>query len=97
MDGVSKDSLTKLEDVLSTKKRILVITGAGIPVAAGIPAFRGSGGVFKSLQKELGLSTSAQDLFDLSDKASPTRFHYLPQGIAQEGRLLRLYTKTSTI
>ena len=93
----------------------MVVAGAGISVSAGIPDFRSSHGLFKTLRSDHKLKSSGKELFDasvykddsstssfhdmlrdLSDmaaKATPTPFHHLIARLAQEGRLLRLYTQ----
>jgi NAD-dependent SIR2 family protein deacetylase len=38
-------------------KKIVIITGAGISVAAGIPDFRSSGGLYDELGKKYGCGT----------------------------------------
>ena len=93
----------------------MVVAGAGISVSAGIPDFRSSHGLFKTLRSEHKLKSSGKELFDASvykddsstssfhdmlrdlsnmaAKATPTPFHQLLARLAQEGRLLRLYTQ----
>jgi NAD-dependent histone deacetylase SIR2 len=93
----------------------VVVAGAGISVSAGIPDFRSSHGLFKTLRSEHKLKASGKELFDASvykddsstssfhnmvrdlsnmaAKATPTPFHHLLARLAQEGRLLRLYTQ----
>lgn len=93
----------------------MVVAGAGISVSAGIPDFRSSTGLFKTLKREHGLKSSGKDLFDaavykdadstttfhamIRNLATATRtaeatpFHHLLATLAQEGRLLRLYTQ----
>jgi NAD-dependent histone deacetylase SIR2 len=93
----------------------VVVAGAGISVSAGIPDFRSSTGLFKTLKREHNLKSSGKDLFDAAvykdgdsttsfhamirnlatatKTAEPTPFHHLLATLAQEGRLLRLYTQ----
>ena len=107
--------LQRLLKVLHKKRKIVVIAGAGISVAAGIPDFRSATGLFNSLKKEHKLKSSGKDLFDASvyqdakststfhdmvrtlsqhtRSAQPTAFHQLLATLAQEGRLMRLYTQ----
>jgi NAD-dependent histone deacetylase SIR2 len=109
------DSMEKMLKVLSKCRKIVVIAGAGISVSAGIPDFRSSKGLFKSLKKQHNLKSSGKDLFDASvykdenstqnfhhmlrqlssmaKDAKPTAFHNLLATLADEGRLLRLYTQ----
>ncbi|KAH6719323.1 DHS-like NAD/FAD-binding domain-containing protein [Leptodontidium sp. MPI-SDFR-AT-0119] len=107
--------MRKLLDVLRTKRRIVVIAGAGISVSAGIPDFRSSKGLFSTLRSQHKLKTSGKHLFDAAvyrnDKstssfhdmvrelghstqnAKPTPFHHMLATLAEEGRLMRLYTQ----
>ncbi|CAL3970920.1 unnamed protein product [Diplocarpon coronariae] len=105
----------QLLDALRTKRRIVVIAGAGISVSAGIPDFRSSTGLFSSLRTQHKLKSSGKELFDASvyrngpatssfhdmvrelshqtQNAKPTPFHHMLATIAEEGRLMRLYTQ----
>ncbi|KAF2667542.1 DHS-like NAD/FAD-binding domain-containing protein, partial [Microthyrium microscopicum] len=100
---------------LNKRRKIVVVAGAGISVSAGIPDFRSSKGLFKSLKKQHNLKSSGKELFDasvyrdgnstssfhymvrelsaLSKNCQPTAFHHLLATLADEGRLLRLYTQ----
>ncbi|ETS87655.1 hypothetical protein PFICI_01483 [Pestalotiopsis fici W106-1] len=110
-----EDLVNRLTSTLRQKKKIVIIAGAGISVSAGIPDFRSSKGLFKTLKTEHKLKASGQQLFDasvykhndstetfhamvraLSDQtkqAKPSAFHHMIASIAEEGRLLRLYTQ----
>ena len=46
-------------------KKIVIVTGAGISVSAGIPDFRSSGGLYEELGKKHGCSTP-EELMTLS-------------------------------
>ncbi|KFY99717.1 hypothetical protein V498_00561 [Pseudogymnoascus sp. VKM F-4517 (FW-2822)] len=107
--------LQRLLKVLRTKRKIVVIAGAGISVSAGIPDFRSSTGLFTSLRSKHDLKTSGKHLFDaavykndddtasfhemvremshMTRQANPTMFHHMIATIAEEGRLMRLYTQ----
>ncbi|RDL41940.1 DHS-like NAD protein [Venustampulla echinocandica] len=107
--------LKKLTDVLRTKRKIVVIAGAGISVSAGIPDFRSSTGLFSTLRSQHKLKSSGKHLFDasvygddsstssfhdmvrelslLTQTAEPTPFHHMLATLAEEGRLMRLYTQ----
>ncbi|CZT50350.1 related to NAD-dependent histone deacetylases [Rhynchosporium secalis] len=107
--------MRKLINVLRTKRRIVVIAGAGISVSAGIPDFRSSTGLFSSLRNQHKLKTSGKHLFDAAvyrndnstssfhdmvrelgtstQNAKPTLFHHMLATLAEEGRLMRLYTQ----
>ncbi|SMY20699.1 unnamed protein product [Zymoseptoria tritici ST99CH_1A5] len=110
-----QDQLDRLMQVLHKRQKIVVIAGAGISVSAGIPDFRSSGGLFRSLKEEYNLKGSGKNLFDasvyrddnstssfhdmvstmskLTKDAKPTAFHHMLATIAQEDRLLRLYSQ----
>ncbi|KAJ1939230.1 NAD-dependent deacetylase hst3 [Linderina macrospora] len=61
------DELASLIKRVSTAKRFVVVTGAGISVNCGIPDFRSSDGIFKQIQKKhANLVSSGRDLFDAS-------------------------------
>lgn len=63
---------------LRNKSKIVVIAGAGISVAAGIPDFRSSTGLFKTLKETHKLKGSGKQLFDASvyrDAQSTGNFH----------------------
>ncbi|RKF72819.1 NAD-dependent protein deacetylase hst4 [Golovinomyces cichoracearum] len=107
--------LKKLLEVFRTKRKIVVFAGAGISVSAGIPDFRSSTGLFKTLRSDYKLKASGKQLFDadvyrsndattsfhtmvreLSQKTKnvePTLFHDMLATLAEEGRLMRLYTQ----
>jgi NAD-dependent histone deacetylase SIR2 len=115
LDADQRVQLDRLLQVLHKKQKIVVVAGAGISVSAGIPDFRSSGGLFKSLKDDYKLKGSGRDLFDasvykddsstssfhdmvssmsrLTKDAKPTAFHHMLATIAEEGRLLRLYTQ----
>lgn len=43
-------SIQLLREILTTSRKIVVVAGAGISVAAGIPDFRSSKGLFASMK-----------------------------------------------
>ncbi|PLN81488.1 DHS-like NAD/FAD-binding domain-containing protein [Aspergillus taichungensis] len=59
-----QDQIDLLTKALRTHRKIVVIAGAGISTAAGIPDFRSTDGLFKSLQKKHNLKASGKLLFD---------------------------------
>jgi NAD-dependent histone deacetylase SIR2 len=125
--------LRKLTEVLRSKRKIVVIAGAGISVSAGsmplpsnftmgrntnlsvVPDFRSSTGLFTTLRGQHKLKSSGKELFDASvykddratssfhdmvrelshrtKQAKPTPFHHMLATLAEEGRLLRLYSQ----
>lgn len=69
LDGVhAKTTDTKnagfLKYALQNSRRIIIISGAGISVAAGIPDFRSGNGLFSTLRQD-GVS-SGKELFDIN-------------------------------
>lgn len=67
-----------LYEALRERKKIVIIAGAGISVSAGIPDFRSSHGLFRSLRDEHKLKSSGKELFDASvykDDSSTASFH----------------------
>ncbi|KIX95623.1 uncharacterized protein Z520_08743 [Fonsecaea multimorphosa CBS 102226] len=72
------EALDTLLKALRNRRKIVVIAGAGISVSAGIPDFRSSHGLFKSLRGEHRLKSSGKMLFDASvykDDHSTSSFH----------------------
>jgi NAD-dependent histone deacetylase SIR2 len=61
-----RPQLNRLLNVLYKKQKIVIIAGAGISVSAGIPEFRSSTGLFRSLRKDHKLKCTGKDLFDAS-------------------------------
>ena len=52
--------------LLMNAKRIIIVAGAGISVAAGIPDFRSSTGLFSTLKADTKFKPSGKALFDAS-------------------------------
>ncbi|EXJ85929.1 hypothetical protein A1O1_06298 [Capronia coronata CBS 617.96] len=72
------EALDTLLKALRNRRKIVVIAGAGISVSAGIPDFRSSDGLFRSLRDEHKLKSSGKMLFDASvykDDHSTSSFH----------------------
>lgn len=76
---VCRDDLGLLHHVFRHSKRLVVITGAGISVHAGIPDFRSSTGLFRLLKNDYKLKTSGKQMFDASivynDSTHTKNFH----------------------
>ncbi|CDO94055.1 unnamed protein product [Kluyveromyces dobzhanskii CBS 2104] len=73
VEGITKDSSEDLSKdaefltyVLKHSKRIIVVQGAGISVAAGIPDFRSANGLFTTLKSKSAQIKSGKDLFDFN-------------------------------
>jgi len=59
------EAIASVAELLKSRKKILVLAGAGISVSCGIPDFRSPQGLYANLDiQELGL-TCPEDLFDL--------------------------------
>jgi NAD-dependent SIR2 family protein deacetylase len=58
--------LASVSDLISDKKNIVILAGAGISVSCGLPDFRSKDGLYNNLDyQDLGL-TCAEDLFDIN-------------------------------
>lgn len=81
------DQHNLLVQTLRHQKDIVVIAGAGISTAAGIPDFRSTDGLFKSLQKKHNLKASGKLLFDAAvyqDDALTAPFHEMVRSLSEE-------------
>ncbi|KAJ5370461.1 NAD-dependent protein deacetylase hst4 [Penicillium cataractarum] len=81
------DQVKLLVDTLRHQKDIVAIAGAGISTSAGIPDFRSTDGLFKSLQKKHNLKASGKLLFDAAvyqDDALTGPFHELVRSLSVE-------------
>ncbi|RDA91748.1 hypothetical protein CP533_4772 [Ophiocordyceps camponoti-saundersi (nom. inval.)] len=81
-----KFHLRRLLSALKTKKKIVVIAGAGISVSAGIPDFRSSTGLFATARAEHKLKASGKHLFDASvykHDSSTQSFHAMVRQMAR--------------
>ncbi|KAJ5160345.1 NAD-dependent protein deacetylase hst4 [Penicillium canariense] len=82
-----QDQVKLLVDTLRHQKDIVAIAGAGISTSAGIPDFRSTDGLFKSLQKKHNLKASGKLLFDAAvyqDDALTAPFHELVRSLSVE-------------
>ncbi|PLB43904.1 putative SIR2 family histone deacetylase [Aspergillus steynii IBT 23096] len=78
------DLLTK---TLRRHRKIVVIAGAGISTSAGIPDFRSTDGLFKSLQKKHNLKASGKLLFDAAvyqDETLTASFQDMVRSLSEE-------------
>lgn len=81
--------LNTLLSALNKKRKIIVVAGAGISVAAGIPDFRSTNGLFNRLKSSHSLKSSGRDLFDASvykHDASTASFHDMVRNLAIDCR-----------
>ncbi|KAI5304788.1 hypothetical protein KEM56_005926 [Ascosphaera pollenicola] len=80
------EELDFLLKILSKKRKIVVVAGAGISVAAGIPDFRSSHGLFTTLKREHKLrGASGKQLFDASVYSTSdltTSFHEMVRSLS---------------
>ncbi|RCI15146.1 hypothetical protein L249_6790 [Ophiocordyceps polyrhachis-furcata BCC 54312] len=77
--------LQRLLSALRTKRKIVVIAGAGISVSAGIPDFRSSTGLFATARTQHKLKASGKHLFDASvykHDSSTQSFHAMVRQMA---------------
>ncbi|KAE8346659.1 hypothetical protein BDV24DRAFT_66651 [Aspergillus arachidicola] len=78
------DLLTK---TIRRHRKIVVIAGAGISTSAGIPDFRSTDGLFKSLQKKHNLKASGKLLFDAAvyqDETLTASFQDMVRSLSEE-------------
>ncbi|KAE8150073.1 DHS-like NAD/FAD-binding domain-containing protein [Aspergillus avenaceus] len=78
------DLLTK---TIRRHRKIVVIAGAGISTSAGIPDFRSTDGLFKSLQKKHNLKASGKLLFDAAvyqDENLTASFQDMVRSLSEE-------------
>ncbi|PYH92174.1 silent information regulator protein Sir2p [Aspergillus ellipticus CBS 707.79] len=78
------DYLTK---TLRRHRKIVVIAGAGISTSAGIPDFRSTDGLFKTLQKKHNLKASGKLLFDAAvyqDENLTASFQDMVRSLSEE-------------
>jgi len=76
-----------LRGVLDGHRNIVVITGAGISVSAGIPDFRSETGLFRSLGKDHKLKSFGKGVFDASvyaDGESTSSFHNMVRSLSRQ-------------
>jgi NAD+-dependent protein deacetylase SIR2 len=80
-----QQALDTLLKAIKKRRKIVVVAGAGISVAAGIPDFRSSDGLFQSLRAEHKLKGSGKELFDASvykDDSATSSFHDMVRQLA---------------
>lgn len=82
--SINRKDLELLHHVFHNSQRLVVITGAGISVHAGIPDFRSDKGLFVSLKDEYNLKATGKELFDASvfrEPATTMHFHSAINGL----------------
>ncbi|EJU05046.1 DHS-like NAD/FAD-binding domain-containing protein [Dacryopinax primogenitus] len=82
--------LREVAQAIACGKRVVVVCGAGVSVAAGIPDFRSPAGLFKTLRDEnpSDLLTSGKDVFD-------TRVFQSPQSLSLFNRTMSALASAS--
>jgi NAD+-dependent protein deacetylase SIR2 len=93
-DNIERDEelLAQLTTALRKKKKIVVVAGAGISVSAGIPDFRSSDGLFKTLRTQHKLKASGKQLFDASvymHNSSTSTFHDMVRELADQTKIAK--------
>ncbi|OJI90746.1 hypothetical protein ASPTUDRAFT_197813 [Aspergillus tubingensis CBS 134.48] len=76
-----------LVKTIQRHRKIVVIAGAGISTSAGIPDFRSTDGLFKTLQKKHNLKASGKLLFDAAvyqDEALTASFQDMVRSLSEE-------------
>lgn len=79
------ESLDLMLKALRRRRKIVVVAGAGISVSAGIPDFRSSHGLFRTLKDEHKLKASGKQLFDASvykNDSSTESFHNMVRSLS---------------
>jgi NAD-dependent histone deacetylase SIR2 len=67
LDGIETSELCRTTmKLLASARRVIVVAGAGISVAAGIPDFRSTTGLFSTLKADTKFKPSGKALFDAS-------------------------------
>jgi hypothetical protein len=75
LDGVGTTELCRSTmKLLANAKRVIAVAGAGISVAAGIPDFRSSTGLFSTLKADTKFKPSGKQLFDASVYKVPAQY-----------------------
>ncbi|RYC54723.1 hypothetical protein CHU98_g11486, partial [Xylaria longipes] len=91
--GNGTEDMRQLFNILHSSRRIIAIVGAGISVAAGCKDIFDARWVFETKDNVQQFARTMEDLRIQSVTATPTAFHHLLQFLAQDNRLLRLYTQ----
>jgi NAD-dependent deacetylase len=96
-----------IAEIIESSKRITALTGAGVSTNAGIPDFRGEGGLYSSgkydpdkvfdidyfVRDPAPFYQFARDFLALLKKAEPTRAHLFLAELERQGRLKTVITQ----
>ncbi|RLL98284.1 hypothetical protein CFD26_106932 [Aspergillus turcosus] len=85
--GEQQAKVDLLVKTLRRHRKIVVIAGAGISTSAGIPDFRSTDGLFKTLQKKHNLKASGKLLFDAAvyqDETLTASFQDMVRSLSEE-------------
>ncbi|KAI9041629.1 putative SIR2 family histone deacetylase (Hst4) [Aspergillus affinis] len=86
-DAQQQAQIDLLTKTIRRHRKIVVIAGAGISTSAGIPDFRSTDGLFKSLQKKHNLKASGKLLFDAAvyqDENLTASFQDMVRSLSEE-------------
>ncbi|KAK4243187.1 NAD-dependent histone deacetylase HST3 [Corynascus novoguineensis] len=100
----SHDQLGAIARALCQARRVVVVTGAGISTAAGIPDYRSRNGLYakgdifsaaalKNPQRRADIVRSALNLYELAKNILPTESHAFVTLLHNARKLLRCYTQ----
>ena len=86
------EQLALLTKLLRKRRKIVVVAGAGISTAAGIPDFRSKTGLFETLRTDHNLKSSGKELFDASvyrTDEGTTQFHAMVRNLSHQASLAK--------
>ena len=86
------EQLALLTKLLRKRRKIVVVAGAGISTAAGIPDFRSKTGLFETLRADHNLKSSGKELFDASvyrTDEGTTQFHAMVRNLSHQASLAK--------
>ncbi|KAK3305048.1 DHS-like NAD/FAD-binding domain-containing protein [Chaetomium strumarium] len=100
----SYDYLDAIAHALRCARKVVVLTGAGISTAAGIPDYRSRGGLYaehdtfcaaalRDPRRRADSFRSALHLYKLAKDSKPTEAHTFVTQLRNVGKLLRCYTQ----
>ncbi|KAK3936249.1 DHS-like NAD/FAD-binding domain-containing protein, partial [Diplogelasinospora grovesii] len=103
VDPQSRAQLQAVARAFRLARRVVVVTGAGISTAAGIPDYRSKSGLYAkgdifcaaALKNPQRVDTvrSAWNLYELAKNSLPTKSHEFVTVLNRMGKLVRCYTQ----